>query len=324
MKNTCFLTFILFFSIKLQAAVISFSNIPVVDQGSFQICNAITVQQATDYYLHSQNIKSSNYLSSTLMIAVEYKDTPIRRILGLETSLDGGKICKTFKKSIYKHGSCPAEVIDNNFNNYSGQSTLKFDSFKSAFRDLGRIYTKFQQNKKQSNHIQSDHISIIQTFLMTLKFPQSISEHQIANALLSRNRVTFLRNLLSPYCKSQRTFVKKTRCKKKIIYFKNKTGRKRYIKKIKHKLSSQPVMISYCSNFLFEGKQFNKKPCGYHASLIIGHRLVNQQDEFLIRNSWGNDCSKYHSDWQCTDGNIWVDADTLIKNTTDYNFLKTK
>ncbi len=324
MKNTCFLTFILFFSIKLQAAVISFNNIPVVAQGSFKICNAITVQQATDYHLHSQNIKSNNYLSSTLMIAIEYKDTPIRRILGLETSLDGGKICKTFKKSIYKYGSCPVEVIDNHFNNYSGQSTLKFNSFKSAFRDLGRIFTKFKQNKKQSTHIHSDHINIIQTFLMTLKLTQPISELQVTNALLSKNKVTFLRNLLSPYCKTQRTFIKSTRCKKKIIYFKNKSGRKHYIKKIKRKLSSQPVMISYCSNFLIEGKQFNKRDCGYHASLIIGHRLVNHKDEFLIRNSWGTDCSKYHSDWKCTSGNIWVDADILIKNTTDYNFFKTK
>lgn len=98
-----------------------------------------------------------------------------------------------------------------------------------------------------------------------------------------------------------------------------------------------PVGISYCSN-LFDkkdgGKSFDgiksrkgnsteyypketPKECGNHASLVIGSKFnkTTKRCDFLIRNTWGTGCKSYHSDFKCEGGNIWVDQDTLERNT---------
>lgn len=109
-----------------------------------------------------------------------------------------------------------------------------------------------------------------------------------------------------------------------------------FTKKIleKLKLKSLPVGISYCSKVLSRGKSYDgivtkessslkfkqndkgKNDCGNHASLIIGSKFnkTTKKCDFLIRNTWGTGCS-YHKDFKCESGSIWVDHETLEKNT---------
>ena len=39
------------------------------------------------------------------------------------------------------------------------------------------------------------------------------------------------------------------------------------------------------------------KTCGNHASIIIGKKKIGGKCHYLVRNTWGKDCSKY--DWKC-------------------------
>ena len=56
---------------------------------------------------------------------------------------------------------------------------------------------------------------------------------------------------------------------------------------------------------------------GRHASLIVARRFNNttQSCEYLIRNSWGTQCTQYDEDFECIEGNIWI-PEEYIKPAT--------
>ena len=54
--------------------------------------------------------------------------------------------------------------------------------------------------------------------------------------------------------------------------------------------------MDYLQHFYHNQPLDHPKVCGFHSALIIGHRSVNNQTQFLLRNSWGTECKKYHSD----------------------------
>jgi hypothetical protein len=82
-----------------------------------------------------------------------------------------------------------------------------------------------------------------------------------------------------------------------------------------------PVGIGYCGHVLELGRAYAEEIpyCGGHAGVLIGRRQhpvtlngrTRNKCQYLIRNSWGTSCNRYHPDWDCEGGNIWVDADVV-------------
>jgi hypothetical protein len=99
---------------------------------------------------------------------------------------------------------------------------------------------------------------------------------------------------------------------------------------IHEKIGKQPVGIEYCSKVLTAGKKYDglnflgipSGDCGGHASLIIGRRRVGKSCQLLVRNSWGTSCNAYSNDFECENGNIWVDENILKKNLMDVTYIK--
>jgi hypothetical protein len=103
------------------------------------------------------------------------------------------------------------------------------------------------------------------------------------------------------------------------------------------KSKPQPTAITYCSSILtqwriYEGaakdgvtkERLLKSDCRGHSSLVIGRRMNPSAGkcEYLVRNSWGTSCYPYSRDWSCENGNIWVEADVLTRNTYGYFYLE--
>jgi hypothetical protein len=93
------------------------------------------------------------------------------------------------------------------------------------------------------------------------------------------------------------------------------------------------VGISYCSALLESGPEWKKNlsqtedffrapDCRFHASIVVGKRQKNGSCQFLIRNSWGTDCGAYAKNWECEKGQIWIDADALLENTRELQFVR--
>jgi len=62
-----------------------------------------------------------------------------------------------------------------------------------------------------------------------------------------------------------------------------------------------------------------QRECEKHAILVIGRRTVRNENssrcEFLVRNSYGEKCSRNEPGRTCDRGDYWIDAELLEKNT---------
>lgn len=105
-------------------------------------------------------------------------------------------------------------------------------------------------------------------------------------------------------------------------------------------LKKRPVGLSVCSTRFGSNlsnnaedvrtcdKKNNPDCCGNHAVTVLGTRCVKNRVQFLMKNSWGNDCSFYTPDKskkeKCNPdtGDIWYDADNLIKISYGYQIYE--
>ena len=128
-------------------------------------------------------------------------------------------------------------------------------------------------------------------------------------------------------------------------------------------LNDQPIGISFCWSFLLEGAaeskywtsvnastpnkfpdksedKFNFTPNGCrfkgvaqadHKALVIGRRLHNGRCEYLLRNSWGNECAMYVGEYKksCEEelrtnryADVWVSGDLLTSSMGGYHYLE--
>jgi|GEM_PF-2331249 len=114
------------------------------------------------------------------------------------------------------------------------------------------------------------------------------------------------------------------------------------VSKVNHKIEKQiesylasphpqPVGVEFCSQILKENREssyFFGEGCQKHAAVVIGRRdctektTVKPVKQFLLRNSWGRDCSPYDKIWDCDSGSIWIDEDALANNITAIVHLK--
>jgi hypothetical protein len=88
--------------------------------------------------------------------------------------------------------------------------------------------------------------------------------------------------------------------------------------------SHQPLAIGYASDIIYKGHNYKGKPD--HESTLIGRRFNKSsgQCEYLIRNSYGDDCSLVAPSLECDKGNFWVSRTLLQKNIEDIQWLTKK
>lgn len=105
--------------------------------------------------------------------------------------------------------------------------------------------------------------------------------------------------------------------------------RQKFIPEIDDLLNSaHPVSISFRGDALFAVDNPNPKlSVNSHISLVIGRRFNNTNGicEYLIRNSWGNNCEKINSHNKrtvCENGYIWMPRTSLGKVVTGTTWIE--
>lgn len=88
------------------------------------------------------------------------------------------------------------------------------------------------------------------------------------------------------------------------------------------------VGIGYKAEVL-ENYKNNESWFANHASSIVGRRFneMTLSCEYMIRNTWGNDCSSYNwDDYECKDGHVWIGEDFLKYNNaiTEVQYVEKK
>jgi len=80
----------------------------------------------------------------------------------------------------------------------------------------------------------------------------------------------------------------------------------------------QPVALAFWMRALRTDVQ------GLHASVVAGQRIQGGRCQILIRDSYGKDSckrKKYRPELECLDGQIWVDREELLKDTSFFDWL---
>lgn len=89
-----------------------------------------------------------------------------------------------------------------------------------------------------------------------------------------------------------------------------------------------PVGITFCMQTLTEKTSDGlrngvpSEKCNPHSAVIVGRQQKNGTCQFLVRNSWGTACTRYHPSLQCQNGEVWIDASALTRNTYQISHLK--
>ena len=87
--------------------------------------------------------------------------------------------------------------------------------------------------------------------------------------------------------------------------------------------SAQPLGINFCSAMLtgsstFVSPNISGNQCKNHAAVLAGQRCRGGRRQFLLRNSWGEDCGDLAPRHRANcdgRGNLWVDGENLMRST---------
>lgn len=86
------------------------------------------------------------------------------------------------------------------------------------------------------------------------------------------------------------------------------------------------VGIDYDSRILSDRTNNSVNLAELHTSSIVGRRWNNSQKEcqYLIRDSHGNQCSRYDASYECLGGQVWMNESLIYPNLTSIVYIETK
>lgn len=331
-------------------------HVPVRDQGNLGVCYAYAAAQVFDAYRMSHGDQNSDFRASAIIAAAEFSREYFKDAADWK-GVDGGSFCPSFNQ-FKKNGACPDQR--KTFSGIEMEQLLK--KFLSTQRAISTKLTLRQRAQadwaekvglpvapeiQKARQEQRGEASRAVLEVCEDLGPVSFSFASKVQQVLTEDRENELVGLLSDrVCPPQ---LRRKHSPVPACHGVNRGeladfGQRKFVdtahflKLIQRKLkepNAQPLGIDYCAEVLSRGKDFDCKfvnipmlsvaaDRGNHISLVIGQRPHPKTGrcEFLVRNSWGTGCSVYSSDWQCENGNIWVDAEALLRNTDKISYLE--
>jgi len=84
-----------------------------------------------------------------------------------------------------------------------------------------------------------------------------------------------------------------------------------------------PVTVDFFYDFLDNIDSFSHSLSNLHTTILVGRRFdaKTQECQYLIKNSYGTDCSEYDYRHQCDGGNIWVSEHSLGSAMTSFVYI---
>ncbi|MBC75599.1 MAG: hypothetical protein CME64_06250 [Halobacteriovoraceae bacterium] len=295
-------------------------RMPVLDQGNLNICYGYAVSQVIDAYRFSHGDKDFDHLTSPVAVSVYYSAEKEKDSIEYGKTEDA--ILSVLESGSCKHSTIYREVGQVDFKEYFEELEDYFDDFKNL-GSRGSFFGFFKP--KTPNELGSD----LQCFIYEQGAAREVVPglEEVLNALKSSTKLEYLKELFNALCKKN----------KKELRFKPKQHTK-YARDFSPKdrtegvfnsihdawetSNPQPVAISFCEDFLYRKGHVGVDKQGkvssrcrtHHASIVVGRRPSKDGKtcQFLVRNSKGDSCNSY--DWECENGQVWVDQEALGRN----------
>ncbi len=323
----------------------SMSRVLQRDQGRYGTCYAQTAVQMYDAWRFSHGDKNKDFHTSGLMAAVmnvESSNEASRRVcinnkrndcdVKYRTDIDGAYRSCNILNTIQSEGACSETTVLNYFDGHP-EFTETYKLFNNAVfrKKMMRATGAVTLDRNFKEFLKTDACDIFAKEGLRLDrqdiqlLVESMEKGDVIDILSVFRRATCVgKNLkYSFYSKSYyRCYPDSAKDVKPLAV---------EIHRLLAQENAQPIGIDFCANLLDRGRRYrgdmygrtrDENDCGMHAALIIGQRRNPRTDrcEFLIRNSWGVD-AQYSSDWEKSNGNVWVDGNDLINNSVHYYSL---
>jgi hypothetical protein len=304
----------------------SMEKVPVANQGDFGVCYAVAASELTDAYRfsHSATTGDANFAHLTNFIETGFSDFD-------EYGTSGGSIAGAMEM-IKKNGSCDRRV--------TGDGLDKKNNFLSKLQISFQVYSQLRSEgfhmREQFVHNLENSISCTPLVLGTSS--NRFTPEIVARLIGSDDMRVFLKNVFDKACENHRQQVNLPKLHqpgwfRQHAMASSESVQKQINERLNQKEPVQPVGIEYCDNIFddpnYEGNELDilggvtRHDCKEHASVIMGRRRNSAgRCEFLIQNSWGNDCEPYSKKWTCDNGRVWVDADAIGKNVTGIEYFE--
>jgi len=323
----------------------AFSQIPIHNQESSDLCYAYTASQLVDAWRFSHGDTRTGHHTSAVVAGVyhaldveERVGGRIRATAGGASLVSGGNIYQLID-TLRSKGSCSHEHIQA-ISARANSLYVPADGFPDPYQ---RFMTAIQ-----SSHLSHEYDQLIANFQLS---DSRFCPHYIGPGLNPKfipGILSFLRELsgaevaVQETCRSQTIDLSTIPRMNGITNQQARANTARgftgaYTDAVNTRLSRpnpQPVSVSYCVDFL-GNKDFRKYSpdgtprdgceIGRHLSVIIGRREVAGRCQFLLRNSFGPDCTdrRYDSRWRdsCQQGQFWIDAEAMAQNADEFGWL---
>ena len=314
--------------IRLDTAGASLASYPVFDQANasaatdMNICYAATAAQLLDSFRATKSQQQvRTEFTSPWWLAVNYsssfkkEENPDVAFGEPDKALEAAKM----------DGVCSQEDL---FGNKATEDIIRFH----------QLLKEFYQSSAKTKDNEKDHTQKLESLLQQMDFikdPAQLAQISL-KAVKEKTFVLFLRTLFQGKCQGkvkQEPFfqVQRIEAEKDDFSVAQKTDL------IDETLGKAlPIETSICSQVLRNpeftpGKNF-KNNCLRHSVLVVGSREKNGQCQYLVRDSYGPEsCQRkrngepwYSSSLECQNGQVWVPAKSLAKNTWGFTRVAEK
>ncbi len=201
------------------------------------------------------------------------------------------------------------------------------------------VYLKDAYDKRKKNQEYLDaYIQRINQYAQSNSLINKITFEELEEILENSSRRTFPRKLADRICESNMIKLKMDFFDTSYNYFiinglfhfkpskgLFKSGKDDLIRKTNYYISNhKPVSVGYNTSIFDEKGYQSYQTSGGHVSLIVGQQWNEEsnQCEFLLRNSWGKNCSGYQNPelkGKCdpNTGYLWLPSEILKRGITD-------
>jgi hypothetical protein len=318
------------------------SSLPVLNQEYSDLCYAYSGVQLVDAWRFSHGDTRRDHRTSAVAAGVHYaigfEERTHNRLAAMTEGgaiVGGGNIYQLMDQ-LRLHGSCSNSRIDTVsamgvYNPKDGypdpyrrfMSAMSQTDLSPEFNQLWRSF-ELSDSRFCTNYInpkvEQEFVNFVYAFL------REMTGAEIAVRDVCRDHTITLDNLPAM------TGFTNTQARNDSRGFVNS-----YTQTLNERLNrdnAQPVAVSYCLDLLqnkdfrkFQSNGSNGDACaiGRHLSVIVGQRQVNGRCQFLLRNSFGTDCSDDRLDprWgsDCQNGQFWIDSEALARNADELSWL---
>jgi hypothetical protein len=147
---------------------------------------------------------------------------------------------------------------------------------------------------------------------------KNVGPQEFLTLIKSKKLTTFYKKLRHQVCENDR-MPYDARWKTKMV-FRNPRVFSRLSEQLER---GRPVGLDYDSRILKDELHRGVKLSELHTSSVVGRRWNTEKKscEYLIRDSYGAQCTRYDESYECQDGNVWLNESQIYGNMTSIVYM---